>query len=126
MFDLHRREQVVIVFLILSLSLGSGLWLRASVWSAQGPVDIQIEEMSSPEELPQPPQGDRVLDPRVNVNIASEELLVTLPGIGPVLAQRIIAYREEYGHFTAVEDLLQVSGIGEKKLAALEDLVRVE
>ena len=62
----------------------------------------------------------------MNVNTASEELLVTLPGIGPVLARRIIAYREEHGHFATLEDLLQVSGIGEKKLAALEDLIRVE
>lgn len=125
-FDLNRREQMVIVLLVLSLSLGSGLWLRAAVWSAEGPVEIQIEEMASPEELPASAQGDWSLDPRVNVNTASEELLVTLPGIGPVLARRIIAYREEHGHFATLEDLLQVSGIGEKKLAALEDLIRVE
>jgi len=124
--DLNRREQVVIVLLVLSLSLGSGLWLRACVWSAAGPVEIQVEEMALPEQLPPPPQEDRVLDPRVNINTASAELLVTLPGIGPVLAERIIAYREEHGHFTALEDLLQVSGIGEKKLAALEDFIRVE
>ena len=124
-FDLNRQEQMVIVLLVLSLSLGSGLWLRAAVWSAEV-SEIQIEEMASPEELPAPAQGDWSLDPRVNVNTASEELLVTLPGIGPVLARRIIAYREEHGHFATLEDLLQVSGIGEKKLAALEDLIRVE
>ena len=46
---------------------------------------------------------------------------IRLPGIGEVLAGRIIAYREANGPFETVEDLLEVSGIGEAKLAELED-----
>ena len=45
--------------------------------------------------------------------------------MGPVLAERIVAYREQNGPFTEVEDLLQVGGIGEAKLASIRDLVRV-
>jgi competence protein ComEA len=48
-----------------------------------------------------------------------------LPGVGPVLAERIIAHREEHGPFTAVEDLLDVPGIGEGKLEALRETVLV-
>ena len=59
----------------------------------------------------------------INVNTATAEELETLPGIGPVLAQRIIAYREEYGPFQSVGELAFVSGIGEKKLEAIWDLV---
>lgn len=63
-------------------------------------------------------------DEVLSLNGASASDLEDLPGVGPVLAERIVAYREEHGRFETVEDLLGVSGIGEAKLAALRDLVR--
>lgn len=64
-------------------------------------------------------------DGRVHLNLASVEELETLPGVGPVLAQRIVAHRAEHGPFRTIEDLLDVPGIGEGKLAALRDAVLV-
>jgi competence protein ComEA len=61
----------------------------------------------------------------VAINRATAAELETLPGVGPVLAARIVAHREQNGPFTEVEDLLQVSGIGESKLAAIRDLIVV-
>jgi competence protein ComEA len=61
----------------------------------------------------------------VDVNTASAEALEALPGIGPATAAAILAYREEHGPFAAVDDLLDVHGIGEAKLEALRDLVTV-
>lgn len=61
----------------------------------------------------------------VNLNTADATALDTLPRIGPALAARIIAWRDANGRFTSVEDLLAVSGIGEKMLDALRDLVTV-
>jgi competence protein ComEA len=61
----------------------------------------------------------------VNLNTADAAALETLPRIGPALAARIIAWREENGRFTTVEDLLAVSGIGDKMLAALRGSVTV-
>lgn len=61
----------------------------------------------------------------LDLNSATAAELETLPGIGPALAGRIVAYREEHGPFTSVEDLLQVSGIGPATLERLRPLVYV-
>ncbi len=60
---------------------------------------------------------------RVSLNSATAEQLDELPGVGPVTADAIIAYRSSHGGFQRVEDLLDVQGIGEKTLADLKDLV---
>lgn len=62
----------------------------------------------------------------LDINTAPAEALTGLPGIGEELAARIAAYREEHGPFETVEDLTNVPGIGQGKLAALEGLVTVE
>lgn len=81
--------------------------------------------------------GDQVLVPGDNdaamgvddglvaLNRASAEELDLLPGVGPVLAGRIVAFRDQHGPFESVEDLLEVPGIGEAKLESIRDLVRV-
>lgn len=61
----------------------------------------------------------------VNLNTATQAQLETLPGIGPTLAQSIIAERDRRGGFTSVEQLRQVRGIGDKRFADLRDLVTV-
>jgi competence protein ComEA len=61
----------------------------------------------------------------VDLNTADATTLETLPGIGPALAQRILAWRDEHGGFRSVEDLLEVSGIGDARFADLRERVRV-
>jgi competence protein ComEA len=62
---------------------------------------------------------------KVNLNTADESTLETLPRVGPAMAARIIAWREANGRFSSVEDLMNVTGIGEKTFADLKDLVTV-
>lgn len=64
-------------------------------------------------------------DGLVHLNSAAVEQLEQLPGVGPVLAARIVEFRDRAGPFEQVEDLLEVSGIGEAKLASLRDHVVV-
>ncbi len=62
---------------------------------------------------------------KVNINTASVSELEELPGIGEVIAQRIVDYRTQHGPFKTVRDLLKVEGIGEKKFESIKDHVTV-
>lgn len=61
----------------------------------------------------------------VNINTADADTLTALPGIGQVLAERIVAYRRQNGSFRAIEEITKVEGIGEKKAEAILDLITV-
>jgi competence protein ComEA len=72
-----------------------------------------------------PQSAAPVDDGRVRVNQADAAGLDDLPGVGPVLAERIVAYRDENGPFGSAEDLLDVPGIGESKLEAMRESIVV-
>ena len=61
----------------------------------------------------------------IDINTADAEQLTALPGIGDVLAKRIIAYREENGSFASVQGLMNVEGIGEKRMEDILELITV-
>ena len=61
----------------------------------------------------------------ININTSTVEEIQVLPGIGPLLAQRIVEYREENGPFETNGELMNVSGIGEKKLEEIWDYITV-
>ncbi|MFC6021884.1 helix-hairpin-helix domain-containing protein [Plantactinospora solaniradicis] len=71
----------------------------------------------------QTPAG--AVDGKVNLNTATVAQLDALPGVGPVLAQRIVTHREQHGGFRSVGDLRQVNGIGDARYEDLKDLVTV-
>lgn len=64
-------------------------------------------------------------DGRININEADEKKLSELPGIGPAMAGKIIAYREEHGLFSRIEELQNVKGIGPSKYKELQDKVTI-
>jgi competence protein ComEA len=69
------------------------------------------------------PEGSSSAAPLVNINTADQTALETLPGVGPVTAQAILKWRTDNGSFTAVDDLLEVSGIGDATLAEIAPFV---
>ena len=64
-------------------------------------------------------------DGRININLASQSELTDLPGIGNVLASRIVDYRRQHGDFKRIEDIRNVTGIGEKRFEAIQDKITV-
>ena len=73
---------------------------------------------------PESPAGGMV--GMVNLNTASLEQLDTLPGVGPAIAQRIIDYREKIGGFKSIEQITEVSGIGDATFDKIRDLISIE
>ncbi len=61
----------------------------------------------------------------ININKASTQELEQLPGIGPVKARSIVEYREKNGNFTKIDDIINVSGIGEKTFERIKDSITI-
>ncbi|HDR00452.1 MAG TPA: helix-hairpin-helix domain-containing protein [candidate division WOR-3 bacterium] len=117
-------EKRVLLILIAALLLGSGMLVvrreRAARLAASAPV-LMTQELDEP--ALRAGERSRAAVGLVNVNAASGYELEALPGIGPVIAGRIIAYRDKHGPFRRVEQLLRVSGIGPKRLEAIVEYV---
>ena len=87
----------------------------------QEEAPLELEEAEQQTQLSAPTE-----EAPLNLNTATQAELELLPGIGPVLAQAILDYRDSFGGFSAKEQLKEVSGIGEKRYAAVEALITVE
>jgi len=122
---------------MLVVTMGIVFWIRWGPHSAQSPgfsAERQITTAPSNGSLQQEQRIDASepvkisLMPRVHrvdLNRATAHELETLPGIGAVLAQRVIAFRESIGGFRKIEDLCEVKGVGPKKFDRLKSLVTV-
>ena len=87
--------------------------------STQDGGDVQSQTPQPESSFSEAAQGDGL----ININTASAQQLEALPGIGEVLAQRIVDYRKEIGRFASYEQIMDVNGIGEATLAKIRDLI---
>ena len=91
------------------------------------PVPVATETSSTEPVLSEPDDssGSSGVTFPININTATAQQLEALPGIGPTYAQRIIDYRNTPGAYTSPSQLLNISGIGEKRLAAIWDYITI-
>jgi len=115
-----------IVFGLLALITAFGLGYFAGHTADRNTVQISdaLLTVSSPQtENEVKSETEQILTGPVNINTADEELLGTLPGIGPGLAARIIEYRNTHGPFQSIEDIKNVEGIGDGRFEEIRYLI---
>lgn len=111
-----KCEKILLGLTALFLTFLLALFFRDRAAAEAAPVTVEAET-AVPQETFMPDVSP------LDINSAPVEELAELPGIGEVLAERIVEYRAEHGPFKTVEELTEVSGIGERKLAELEGRV---
>lgn len=130
-----KERKIALVLLMLTLTFAGfcvGLFIgkqrepaSVTIYTTKTPTAAVSESTAAPESPPESTQGAAYVDGLLDINLASVEDLTTLPGIGPALAQRIVDYREQNGRFSSVEELRNISGIGEKRLSAILEYITV-
>jgi|GEM_PF-1438570 len=126
-FSLTKQEKTVLVFLVLSLLLGNSiLFLKRRgehlaqdlITSQRFTLDQLIQKSDSLTKA-----GKEYL--RIDINTATMEELILLPGIGRATARRIVDYRDDFGPFETPEDLINVKGIGDAKYRDIKESITV-
>ena len=121
-----RTDSLLLLFLLFAVFL-SGFFLGRHY--RQGDVLVShpgsgAQRLYLPEA--EPARTAAEAPAKININTADTEALQTLPCIGPAIAGRIIAYREENGPFPSPASLIRVDGIGEALLTEIYDLITVQ
>ena len=115
---MKKGISILLLICALGISMAIGIFIGRTNREEYHPIphktSIESQQLQDPSE-----------DFLVDINTAEASLLMDLPGIGQELADRIIAYRTENGPFESTDELLQIEGIGEKKLQQLEIYIKV-
>ena len=113
--DLFRSFRAACIPVLLPLpseeEISSQNTEASSSASTQAPPESHEPPASSSPASSAPPQG------KINLNTAGKEELMSIKGLGEILAERILDYRERHGGFDSLEELMEVDGIGEKRFA---------
>lgn len=130
---MNNKEKSVLYFLIISLLIGSGVSLYKKQKTPKTLINIETETITIGDTVTNLSlKSERIknkketFDTLIDINQATSKELEILPGIGPVLAQRIIEERNRVGKFSNQEDLIKVKGIGKKKLDKIKDKIIIK
>lgn len=127
-----RREAIVAGF--FGVAVAGVVWSPVILRPFSYPHAVDLQTLHLPADRlavparvsPTPVKGTQVSPgSRVDINHADAATLQTLPGIGPILARRIISYRKAYSPFVNTRELLEVDGIGPKRLDKIAPWIEV-
>jgi comEA protein len=139
-FGFSKNEIIVVLLLCLAFLIGVGIqWFKKSASSDQDQqfdyreIEKEFLELSRRDSLERATRQDstreekrKTLAPRsININTATKEELLLLPGIGEQYADRIILSREDSGKFQMIEEIMRVRGIGKKTLEKIRPYITV-
>jgi competence ComEA-like helix-hairpin-helix protein len=132
---LTKTERNVILFLVVTMILGAAIRLYQAAFPALPQFDYRASDSTfailsavpedSVNSVPTSLTSDKESG-KLNINTATEQQLMDLPGIGEVTAERILKYRKERGKFTTIEDLRGVKGISKNKLERLSPMITTQ
>ncbi len=110
--------------LLAVAALAGALWVLVAPAPSRG-VEITRPDAAAGDAAAAPSSAGDAASRPVNINAASADELVALPGIGPVLAARIVDHRKENGPFARIDQIMTVHGIGPKTYENLRPLITV-
>ena len=126
----ERRGALVLIVLLL-LGAAHDLWRAAGTRSHAPPDPSPADDRAGTMDPPDPPSARTVnprppaATPRLDINRADARELDALPGVGPVLAERIVQQRGRFGPFRDLDELLVVRGVGPRLLERLRPRLRL-
>ncbi|MDH4223319.1 MAG: ComEA family DNA-binding protein [candidate division Zixibacteria bacterium] len=133
-FSFTPQESKAIVFIVLVLIMGSGVTLYKRYHPDFAPEYLldrerpkEKEQLSVEKHFNNSRDKDsNRSESKINLNTATLEELISLPGIGKELGRRILTYREKRGSFSRIEELLEVNGIGPKTFEKIKDQISID
>ncbi len=123
--QIHIFAALTAVFAAFTLGFFLGRNQNQGFLTISVPAHMQTAPAETTAAAETPTEETHAIVFPIDINRAGKEELMALPGIGEVLAGRILTYRDQNGSFSAPEGLMNVEGIGEKRMEAIWDLITV-
>jgi competence protein ComEA len=131
---LTKTERKVILFLVITLLAGAGIRLYQATFPSAPQFDYRASD-STFDALSTIPEDSLTgtvkegiinVSGKLNINTATKQQLLDLPGVGEVTANRILTYRAETGKFSNVDELRAIKGMSKKKIENLKPLITIQ
>lgn len=108
--------KALLLLCVIALTLVLGMFVGRNLQSGYVMLPVNSNDVIDNKDIK---------DHRLDINTATKAQLMELPGIGELIAERILDYRAVNGPFATIDDLMNVEGIGQKKLLEVEALIKV-